>query len=100
MSVIVKGMKMPKKGEYLMTLYVDSDGSAYIDVESFPDGKDKFEAIQVQPHSRLIDANALLESIKEARKKDPEIEDVYIDDYFTVAEWVVSAPTIIEAEGT
>lgn len=51
------------------------------------------------PHGDLIDRMALLEAIKEARKKDPEIEDVYIDDYFTVAEWVVSAPTIIEAEG-
>ncbi len=50
------------------------------------------------PHGRLIDADALLESIKEARKKDPEIEDVYIDDYFTVAEWVVSAPTIVESD--
>ncbi len=52
------------------------------------------------PHGRLIDADALLESIKEARKKDPEIEDVYTEDYFTVAEWVVSAPTIIGAEET
>lgn len=51
------------------------------------------------PHGRLIDAGALLESIKEARKKDPEIEDVYTEDYFTVAEWVVSSPTIIGAEG-
>ena len=54
--------------------------------------------IEVPQHSRLIDADALLKSIKEARKKDPEIEDVYIDDYFTVAEWVVSAPTIIPAD--
>ena len=56
--------------------------------------------VEVPPHGRLIDADALLESIKEARKKDPDVEDVYIDDYFTVAEWVVSAPAIIESEET
>ena len=54
---------------------------------------------EIKPHGRLIDRDALLESIKEARKKDPDIEDVYIDDYFIVADWLRSAPTIIEAEG-
>lgn len=60
MSVLIKGMEMPGKGEYLMTLYVDSDGSAYIDVESFPEDKDKFDAIEVPPHGRLIDADKLI----------------------------------------
>lgn len=30
MSVLIKGMEMPPEGEYRMTLYVCSDGSAYI----------------------------------------------------------------------
>lgn len=54
--------------------------------------------ISVPEHGRLIDADALKESIKEARKKQPEIADVYDDDYFLVAEWLASAPTIIPAE--
>ena len=66
MSILIN-MEMPKNGEYHMTLYVDSD-SAYIDVESFPEDKDKFEVIQVPPHGRLIDADAAIQSL-------PPIED-------------------------
>ena len=69
MSILINGVEMPKKGEYHMTLYVDSD-SAYIDVESFPEDKDKFEVSQVPPHGRLIDADALMLGIQE-----------YIDEY-------------------
>ena len=54
--------------------------------------------IEVPPHGRLIDADALLVSIKEARKKQPEIAEVYDDDYFLVAEWLTSAPTVIPAD--
>ena len=52
--------------------------------------------VEIKPHGRLVDADALRESIKEARKRNPEIAD----DYFIVANWLRSAPTIIEAEGT
>lgn len=45
MSILIKGMEMPPKGDYYITLYVCSDGSAYVDVSSFPAGKDTFEAV-------------------------------------------------------
>ena len=70
MSILIKGMEMPKKGEYHMTLYVDSD-IAYIDVESFPEDKDKFEVIQVPPHGRLIDADALKKKVLMWLPNDP-----------------------------
>lgn len=45
MSILIRGMDMPPKGDYYITLYVCSDGSAYVDVSSFPAGKDTFEAV-------------------------------------------------------
>ena len=106
MSILINGMKMPTccddcfalddHGDYPYCL-ISHDQRGYTfrtDIRTMP----SCPLIEVPMHGRLIDADALLESIKEARKKDPEIEDVYIDDYFTVAEWVVSAPTIIERE--
>jgi hypothetical protein len=59
MSILIKGMEMPSEGEYHMTLYVCSDGSAYIDVASFPVDEDRFKAVSVPPHYDLIDHNAL-----------------------------------------
>lgn len=47
MSVLIKGMKMPKEGEYRMTLYVCDDGYAYMDVDSFPVDEDRFDAVPV-----------------------------------------------------
>lgn len=59
MGVYLPNMEMPTEGEYNMTLYVCSDGSAYMDVASFPVDKDKFDVIPVPPHGRCIDADAL-----------------------------------------
>lgn len=111
MSILIKGMEMPKScpcklvgvgyDMYCTFAYgVPSRVLEYYECCEKDTRPDWCPLIEVPPHGRLIDGYALLESIKEARKKDPEIEDVYIDDYFTVAEWVVSAPTIIESEGT
>lgn len=54
MGILIKGMEMPPKGDYYITLYVCSDGSAYVDVSSFPSGKDTFAAVPIPPHGRLI----------------------------------------------
>ena len=47
MSVLIKGLKMPKEGEYRMTLYVCDGGYAYMDVDSFPVDEDRFDAVPV-----------------------------------------------------
>ena len=93
MGIYISNLEMPKRG---MVVNIYADGRVTNHFDEF--GKTIGKAVPVPPHGDLIDRAALLETIKEARKKDPEIEDVYIDDYFMVAEWVVSAPTIIEAE--
>lgn len=84
-DILIRGMEMPKKGEYRMTLYVCDDGYAYIDVDLFPVDKDRFEAVPVPPHGRLIDADALV--------RDNGIKE--IPEYYEV---VCDAPTIIPAE--
>ena len=95
MSIIVKGMKMPDNcGECPMICEDDlcritkggrtiKERPPHCPLADVP-----------TPHGRLIDADALRESIKEARKHKPEIAD----DYFIVADWLRSAPTIIERE--
>ena len=99
-DVLIKGMKMPTSEEKCKFFQPALFRAPFCVINGVCHGIDDCPLVPVPSHGRLIDADALLESIKEARKKDPEIEDVYTDDYFTVAEWVASAPTIIEEEGT
>lgn len=60
MDIMVRGMKMPTKGEYHMTLYVCDDGYAYMDVDLFPVDSNRFEVISVPPHGRLGDLDRML----------------------------------------
>lgn len=91
MSILIKNMEMPTEGEYNMTLYVFSDGSAYMDVASLPVDNDKFEVVPVPPHGRLIDANALKPYMLNEHYKYRLVYD---------ANEVANAPTIIPAEPT
>jgi hypothetical protein len=94
MAVLIEGMEMPKDRPQLLWVY--PNGKA-LTVQSDVDPWKELQAVPVPLCGRLIDADALLESIEEARKNQPEIEDVYTEDYFMVAEWLASAPTIIPA---
>jgi hypothetical protein len=71
MSVIIKGVDMPKSGESI-----------------------RFSVKQIieipRPHGRLIDADKLLDSFRKAID-----EDNHFVNFFSLVE---SAPTIIEAE--
>ena len=99
MSILIKGIEIPEDNTVLLRIYPESEGVFYVEQLDIDDDiLDKYWAIHVPEHGRLIDADALKESIKEARKAQPEIADVYDDDYFLVAEWLASAPTIIPAD--
>lgn len=63
MSILIKNMEMPTEGEYNMTLYVCSDGSAYMDVASLPVDNDKFEVVPVPPHGDLIERKEAHDSL-------------------------------------
>lgn len=89
MSVIIKGMSMPNDGrEWIMFLRLTSG-----EVELFdPIGEDEsvfYEAVELPPHGKLIDADAL------SAKLPAPIED----EYKHVRRIIEAAPTIIPAEG-
>lgn len=96
MSVLIKGMKMPKDGcHHTITIY--SDGTVAI-------GKaNNYEAIEVPtPHGRLIDANAIQ---NEMYCKSFETDDgrqkwdsgLWIR-YKIFEEAIADVPTVIESE--
>lgn len=83
MSVLIKGMKMPKPGTYdgRLTVTLSGDALFYLFREwgAHP-------AKEIPPHGRLIDADALLEHLGETEYKG------------AVKRVLMQAPTIIEAE--
>ena len=103
MSILIKGMEMPKSCEYCDLCTSDGDciatgGDSLWDAlpegaEYFPTGW-KYEGcplVEVPvPHGRLIDADALLEDV---RKNSVSYS---ADDF--AHEWVDVQPTVIEAE--
>ena len=83
MSIIIKGMDMPKKdtGCRIIILY---DGQVAMDNGTFIP---EYKAVEIPtPHGRLIDAEIL-----EAEAKLRYYGDIYLEE-------VQEAPTILEAE--
>lgn len=83
MSVLIKGITLEQ---------------FYRDLNNVRDMDVGWDAVQLPPHGRLIDADASLKSISRAIEDDSDIADVYEEDYELVNDWLASAPTIIEAE--
>ena len=102
MSVIIKGMKMPKNCDNCDLIQFDGEGlEAHCPLSPYyrwcgtppdyiPEGCRLVEI--PTPHGRLIDADALMECRLEPNHYE-ELKDGYIPDYD-----LDSAPTIIEAE--
>ena len=102
MSVIIKGMKMPKSCDSCDLIQFDDEGlEAHCPLSPYyrwcgtppdyrPEGCPLVEV--PTPHGRLIDADALMECRLEPNHYE-ELKDGYIPDYD-----LDSAPTIIEAE--
>ena len=88
MSVLIKGMEMPKAGETII-IAENVDGTIYGRLEH---GDDWYPLIEVPtPHGRLVDATELL------RDSGGIILET-IDDHEEVEEMIKDAPTVIEAE--
>lgn len=83
MSVLIKGMDMPKKKNGAVII-IYPDGRC-----AFENGKE-YKAVPVPPHGRLIDADALLADVR------AHSESYFADDF--AHEWVDVAPTIIPAD--
>ena len=95
MSIIIKGMEMPK-GDEEIRLRIDAKGEVYI-YGAYP--TQLYEAIELPPHGRLIDADTLKEIEFHGMQADKKIsyQMGWNDAIATIAE---NAPTVIEAEGT
>lgn len=99
MSLIIEGMKMPEyrdvygdgqnKCVYLLMLNVRKDGTAILHSNNVGGGFFQVKEVP-SPHGRLIDADKLLESFREAID-----EDNHFVNFFSLVD---DAPTIIEAE--
>lgn len=87
MSILIKGMEMPKDPLYPVHATIYADGTV---ITGHGIGEFAKEAVPIPPHGRLIDADALYKDI---------LEDVgygeaeRFNDY-----WLGEQPTIIEAE--
>lgn len=94
-GIYIKDMEMPKKGEYRMTLYVCDDGYAYMDVDLFPVDKDRFEAVSVPPHGRLIGAEKIYDAVEQRYRMSSGIEHRCERDLLDL---ICAAPTVIEED--
>lgn len=94
MSIILKGIDMPKAGEkHRITIY--DNGEAYITTSNrlYETDRKDVEVIEIPtPHGRLIDASELIKSYMKGTKTD-------IDDFYDTIDIIDNAPTILEAEG-
>lgn len=90
MSVLIKGMEMPKC-EPLM-IRITPDGEVHY-VGAVGQSVKRTKAIEIPPHGRLIDADALTELVETEFRNWEEDYDAsqFLGD-------IEDAPTIIEAE--
>ena len=88
MSILIKGMKMPKRGERVY-LRIDDRGAAVIVNSRYPE--ESFRAVELPPHGRLIDERAVIGNAFNGE------QNIYSWDEIETA--IDNAPTIIEAEG-
>ena len=93
MAILIKGVEMPTGNECLiLTIYPDGQCFEHVYNGSFGSREER-KAVPVPPHGRLIDADELLK-----RKGDAYDSRGHLL-YAVGTGSIVTAPTIIEAEG-
>lgn len=96
MSILIKGMEMPK-GNSTLNVLIYSDGRIFTGHKD----DNEYSAVEVPtPHGRLCDVDALCEAlIKRWNTADKNAERIISEVMADVVTPIVaSAPTIIEAE--
>lgn len=96
MSVYIRDMEIPPVGRVLMVF--PSGRVLEVSSDKIQDAYKGAEAVELPPHGRLIDADALIVRMKKAEEAQPEIADVYWDEIKTVKMWLATEPTVIEAK--
>ena len=94
MSLIIKGMEMPKDGPLIFKINPDGAVST-----TWKNGYKKYTAVPVPPHGRLIDADALLKEFDYG--KDVNWRDLNESLVHKTGIWaeIQCAPTIFEEDG-
>ena len=88
MSILIKGIDMPKEGEHILALIKNDGKCSYFEETTFSRIMKTTEAIQIPaPHGRLIDEKII---------KENSIDDGY--DLYVSWTDIDNAPTILEAE--
>ena len=103
MSILIKGISLPKSLFESLYVSIDNHGDVYV----YRNGKrlDYVKAIELPPHGRLIDERWLKDAMAttlEALVKNPKMDaqEMHIIAAFdTLREMIEDAPTIIESEG-
>ena len=90
MSILIKGMEMPKNEPLLVK--INPDGTVSTTAKN---GYRKYEAVPVPPHGRLGDLDALHKLFLEKAKEYKSIGSAMVA---MAALCIANAPTIIEAE--
>ena len=97
MSVVIKGMKMPK-GLHTVTITITAHGDTFIEYyDNRPHINEtiKYKASELPPHGRLIDADALMKDGWVLQKYEEKPTHLVTH---TMPLNCPSVPTIIEAE--
>lgn len=90
MTILIKGMELPKKGYKDLRIYADGSWSAY--AETIPYNEFHGAAVEVPiPHGQLKDADELI-------KHDHQYYEYLSDEFYVLVRDIENAPTIIEAE--
>ena len=104
MGVYIKSMEMPTDNTVLLRIYPENDGVCYVEQLDIDDDiLDKYWAVPVPKHGRLIDADAFTKD--ECNNCDGACEALPCDCLNCEADCrcdfmkdIADAPTIIEAE--
>ena len=98
MSILIKGIDMPKNGDrHRITIY--DNGDAYITTSNrlYETDRKDVEVVEIPtPHGRLIDADKLKEKRETMCWKD-EFYMTHESDFID-SRYIANAPTILEAE--
>ena len=80
-DILIKGIKMPNKKHFLQILIAENGDLSYEDAcYDFPRTGfilHESKAIEVPPHGRLIDADVLMETLKEVPITDEKTEGIF-----------------------
>lgn len=99
MSIYIKNIKMPKS---CWDCFACHDGWCIINqkIEGHRTVTHSCPLVEVPPHGRLIDADAILGKINAIISAHPDEADLYEQDAVIVRDWLRSEPTVIEREET